>query len=307
MPTDTKCPACGRDGARQLDEPVRDRDAVWISCPRCGDFAIDVLAPAAINHGLRNDRHRLSYALRAASDRGEKIFLDAETAPRLVDSAPRYAGIDDGVDLLLLQISGRAKRYMDQIDAQPAMDYTRVPVRDEAEYSDLYGLACDMGYIDRNTRRITVAGWRRLEVIRTVTTGRRQAFVAMWFSPTTDDAWERGFTPGISRSGYFSPFRIDRKEHNNKIDDEIVAEIRRSGLLVADFTGQRGGVYFEAGLAQGLGLPVIWTCRSDDIGNAHFDTRQYSHILWDSPEELADSLDKRIRATVLPVGYLPTA
>jgi hypothetical protein len=33
--------------------------------------------------------------------------------------------------------------------------------------------------------------------------------------------------PAIRDSGY-EPMRIDRKEHINKIDDEIIAEIRRS-------------------------------------------------------------------------------
>ena len=46
----------------------------------------------------------------------------------------------------------------------------------------------------------------------------------------------------------------------DKIDDEIIGEIRRSRFLVADFThgdkGARGSVYYEAGFAYGLGLPV---------------------------------------------------
>lgn len=46
---------------------------------------------------------------------------------------------------------------------------------------------------------------------------------------------------------------IGSKEHSNKIDDEIIGEIRRSAFIVADFTGHRGGVYFEAGFAMGLG------------------------------------------------------
>ncbi|MCR4341304.1 MAG: hypothetical protein NUW01_15610 [Gemmatimonadaceae bacterium] len=75
-----------------------------------------------------------------------------------------------------------------------------------------------------------------------VTRLTRQAFVAMWFSATTEDAWTHGLKPGIEASGYFSALRIDRKEFNNKVDDEIVAEIRRSGLVVADFTGHRAGV-----------------------------------------------------------------
>ncbi len=36
-------------------------------------------------------------------------------------------------------------------------------------------------------------------------------------------------------------------------------------FMIADFTGHRGGVYFEAGFAHGLGIPVIWTCREDQL------------------------------------------
>jgi hypothetical protein len=75
-------------------------------------------------------------------------------------------------------------------------------------------------------------------------------------------------------------------------------------LVVADFTGHRGGVYFEAGYAQGRGIPVIWCCRKDDIEHAHFDTRQNNHVTWTTPAELRELLKNRIAAT-LPV-YPPT-
>ena len=87
---------------------------------------------------------------------------------------------------------------------------------------------------------------------------------------------------------------IRTKEHTNKIDDEIISEIKRSTFLIADFTGHRGGVYFEAGIAMGLGVPVIWTCRKDDIANLHFDIRQYNCIAWTEPDNLAKQLKKRI-------------
>jgi nucleoside 2-deoxyribosyltransferase len=120
----------------------------------------------------------------------------------------------------------------------------------------------------------------------------------MWFDKSIDPAW-KAIEAGIRNAGY-EPLRIDRKEHNNKIDDEIVAGIRRSKFLVADFTNHRGGVYFEAGLAMGLGLPVIWLCRQDDLEHAHFDTRQYNHIPWEigKLDELSKSLKNRIEATI---------
>ena len=113
---------------------------------------------------------------------------------------------------------------------------------------------------------------------------KRQCFVAMWFDKETDDAYEKAIIPAIEDAGY-KPYRVDKDHHNGKIDDLIIAEIRNSRFIIADFTSKpkepRGGVYFEAGFAYGLEIPVIWTCRKDLIDDIHFDTRQYNHILWD--------------------------
>ena len=128
-----------------------------------------------------------------------------------------------------------------------------------------------------------------------------QAFVAMWFDDSMEAVYREGMAPAIREAGY-RPLRIDQKEHNNKIDDEIIAEIRRSRFIVADFTqgdeGARGGVYYEAGFAHGLGLPVIFTCRQDGFDDLHFDTNHYNHIAWSTPEELREKLKNRILAVM---------
>ena len=107
----------------------------------------------------------------------------------------------------------------------------------------------------------------------------------------------KGFQIGILESGY-EPVRVDRVEHINRIDDEIISKIKTAAFVVADFTGHRGGVYFEAGFALGLNTPVIWTCRQDDMRDLHFDIRQYNNIAWRTPEKLAKDLQHRIEATV---------
>ena len=116
-----------------------------------------------------------------------------------------------------------------------------------------------------------------------------------------DDAWGNGFEPAIRNVGY-EPIRIDKREHIEKIDDEIIAEIRRSRFVVADFThgdkGARGGVYYEAGFAHGLGIPVIFTCQEDSFNAVHFDVRQYNHIVWPGLEELKKNLSIRIAAVI---------
>ena len=147
---------------------------------------------------------------------------------------------------------------------------------------------------------VTVDGHRRIADLRT-NSDSAQAFVAMWFDDEMDSVYEKGVEPAIRSAGY-KAMRIDRKPDVNKIDDEIIAEIRRSRFLVADFTqgkdGARGGVYFEAGFAFGLGIPVLHTCREDVIDSIHFDTRQYHHITWNNPEDLRDQLEKRILARI---------
>ena len=155
--------------------------------------------------------------------------------------------------------------------------------------------------------RITLKGWRRIEGIRLRIVPSVQGFVAMWFDSSMEPAYREGFEPAIRESGY-TPMRIDRKEHINKIDDEIIAEIRRSRFVVADFTSDRdkprGGVYFEAGFAMGLNIPVFWTCRAALIDQVHFDTRQFNHITWDDPVALKKALRNRIEAVL---GRGPTS
>ena len=162
-----------------------------------------------------------------------------------------------------------------------------------------------------NYFNVTGAGFERVEQSRRANASSSQAFVAMWFNEDLKSAWKEGLAEGVRRAGY-EALRIDGKEHNHKICDEIVAEIRRSRFLVADFTGQRGGVYYEAGFAAGLGIPVIFTCRKDHLKDLHFDVRQFNTIDWSEPAELATRLSERISATIgdgpkraAPVGTSP--
>lgn len=143
---------------------------------------------------------------------------------------------------------------------------------------------------------VTPDGWARLEPPAGGGIPGR-CFVAMAFDESLDSAYANGIQPAVTECG-FVPVRIDLVEHNEKICDKILAEIRQAQFVVADFTLHRPGVYFESGFAMGLGRPVIWTCRKDHLGQAHFDTRQYNHIEWETPAELRTKLADRIRALI---------
>jgi nucleoside 2-deoxyribosyltransferase len=149
--------------------------------------------------------------------------------------------------------------------------------------------------------------YARLQELQTSGRNSENAFVAMSFSVNRRAIWEEVIGPAIRVAGY-RPVRVDQYEHNNRIDDEIIAQIRRSRFLVADFTEQKAGIYFEAGFALGLGRNVIWMCEESELGNLHFDTRQFNHILYkDAEREKARrALENRIVAGEGQGSYRPS-
>jgi len=147
--------------------------------------------------------------------------------------------------------------------------------------------------------KILPDGWKHLEDIKQINIDSQQGFVAMWFDDAMKKIYDDIIAPAIEDAGY-KPHKVDLREHNDRIDDEIIAQIRRSRFVLADFTGQRGGVYYEAGFAKGLGLEVIWTCRNDELDKLHFDVRQYNCILWerDKLEEFKMKITYRIESVL---------
>jgi hypothetical protein len=93
------------------------------------------------------------------------------------------------------------------------------------------GVGRQMGATDLT---VLAEGYDRLDEINRHNSSQSQGFIAMWFDISLDEARDDGIAAGIVDAGY-EPMRIDMKSHNNKIDDEIVAEIRRSRFVVADF------------------------------------------------------------------------
>jgi hypothetical protein len=205
----------------------------------------------------------------------------------------------------------RVEQYLLAASAiSPRLDRVYNPVTPDlvgVSYSeDPNDLAIILQYLEREEfitkeldpgggRRVTPKGHIAADDLRSRRAASTQAFVAMSFNEKMKAAYDEGIEPGIRNTG-FSPMLIRNKEHVNKIDDEIIAEIRRSAFLVADFTQHRQNVYFETGFAIGLGLKVIWTCRKDHVKDLHFDIRQYNCIDWTDNPELARRLQHRIEA-----------
>jgi predicted RNA-binding Zn-ribbon protein involved in translation (DUF1610 family) len=133
-----------------------------------------------------------------------------------------------------------------------------------------------------------------------------QCFVARWFNPTMDNLLKTIILPGCRDAGY-DPKCVNDKDFNGDIVDEIIAGIKESQFIVVDLTGYRGGVYYEAGFAAGLGKQVILMCREDYLDGdpnenrrVHFDLSHSNIIVWSEGGEgkARMALTNRIRATI---------
>jgi hypothetical protein len=286
------------------------RDGIIIESPRAGGRYF--ISSSAIGTVRQLDDLTRAHLTTWLIDQRLQGTPDPEVTTYSIDSARtlRSSSVPKRADRLLRHLVASTKRIGDLLrfvnsSQDELLAYSESRVGSEIRF--LLTMLANQGWISQGSHSagvdVTVlpGGYERVQELTDRMAASNQGFVAMWFDAGMETAFSHGIGPAIQDAGY-TPMRIDRKQHNNKIDDEIIAEIRRSRFLVADFThgeaGARGGVYYEAGFAHGLSIPVIFTIRADMIGQTHFDTRQYSHILWTEPLDLRKQLADRISATI---------
>ncbi len=319
MSTDN-CFFCGSEC--EIDPVPRKHSVKDYRCKYCGPYLIDhdfIGRIPGIDKKenkfkiacILNERRlkgQSGVALSDKTDKENKICNYPQiSAGELLDEFPKKAS--EFLNRTLLNLSRLAERPFEVIKLNMAIEGNRLQLftPDSQEcYAFLRELA-EEGFIRFNQVEggpqwdvffLTTKFHEIVENLRKEEVGNKRAFVAMWFDESMNDYYEDGIKKAIEDAGYI-PVRIDLQDFNEKICDEIIAEIKRCKFLVSDFSGQRGGVYFEAGFAKGLGRPTIFTVKKDDVKKLHFDTRQYNHIVYTSPEDLHKKLYNRICATIV--------
>lgn len=119
-----------------------------------------------------------------------------------------------------------------------------------------------------------------------------KVFVSMCMNKKKYDFIEdvrKGLKQGIEDSGNI-PYFIDKDVYNENMIVHLFKQIEQCRFMVADFTTQNTGVYYEAGYARALGKTTIFTCRADDFENVHFDIQQIHFIIWKDSDDLAKKL-----------------
>lgn len=157
--------------------------------------------------------------------------------------------------------------------------------------------------------RLSFLGWQRFEELKKGTVSENIAFMAMQYGEADlDRAVAECFRPALADTGYeLRQLNDPDRQRAGLIDDRMRIEIKQSRFILADLTHNNNGAYWEAGFAEGLGKPVIYTCekgvfeaRQRTGGGTHFDTNHHLHILWslsDLPQAARD-LKACIRVTI---------
>jgi hypothetical protein len=145
-----------------------------------------------------------------------------------------------------------------------------------------------------------MSGWERYGSLKRAKIESRTAFMAMQFGDAELDGVVNGcFRPAVRRAGFELRVLTDGQPAGS-IADQLRVALRSSRFVIADLTHGNPGAYWEAGFAEGLGRPVIYSCKKavwdDPNTKPHFDTNHLVTIIWD-PGKLKDAED-RLTATI---------
>jgi hypothetical protein len=271
-----KCYFC-RSGPTEVRKEYYARPTIY-DCAKCGRINIDPdFGPDIDNNTFtKEDGHIISICLRNQHETGTR-YRKPLTEQYLRQMIKEYHPPDEleKLDIALTNLQRRSSFVAKQLAINLIADYPYYHYKADYELNSVLKLLHDEDLIKVTDPQnpymdlhITTKGYQRLREIGKAKDSR-QCFVAMWFSSEMKAVYEKAIKPGIEyiEEGEAEPrykaLRIDAKMHTNDINAEVIAEIRRSRFMVCDLTGYRGGVYFEAGFAYGLGLQVIYTCRGD--------------------------------------------
>lgn len=299
-----ECPVC----SLTLKDPFRMPDDYWYcDCLRCGKYLMTRTAEHVLKQRLEGNPQRLRLVANVSGwlRRNHEIRISTSLIDSLIQT--RTPTFHERADLLLAEMEKRTgyAGQLVEIDSKLKPEWLTIAYCINAEeFSEI------LSFLEAEERietrkiigpplqtKILPRGWSHLAKMRELNPESSLCFVAMSFSPEMRRYYDEGFATAIKAAGY-KPHRVDDVEHVGKIDDRIIADIKKSRFVVADFSEHKGGVYFEAGFAMGLGLPVVWTCKKDHLNDLHFDIRQYNCIDWEDTEDLIKRLQNRIEAAI---------
>lgn len=125
----------------------------------------------------------------------------------------------------------------------------------------------------------------------------RDAFVLIPFNKEFDAIYERSIKRICEEAG-FEVNKADTTDNHGNILRDIIEGIDNADILIVDLTNSKPNVFYEAGIADGLGVPTVLI--TQDIESVPFDLDGYNMIEYNNnpagivelEDELKDAVGK---------------
>ena len=292
-----------------LDKNKREGDSWHYICPCCGEYEVTGSARAIILASPERDimlNHLASiFAERKLQGKGTLLLSTYTDPSRMIfscdDLLKNYpSAFREQHDRALLNFARLAnfsplRTIDDKVNPHvlfcasfEEMD-TFLQILKKEGYVDFIAQgSISAAYLTSNIS-LTVKGFEYARSLGKDVSKRQHAFVAMWFHDEMK-LYTQAVQEAIRQAGY-EPYIANQDSYNGLIMDKVLNKISEAKFVIADLTslpetetdpctGVRGGVYYEAGYAAGLGLQVILTCRENATNRIHFDLKQFLGIFW---------------------------
>lgn len=305
----TICPVCHR-----LDTEVIEQtggDYIAVNCRVCSRYNISRTAHVKVDQPISPKlRALLSHWLRRADRTGPKLPMLTTNEIEHLTLHGRFGSPKEQGDSFLLALAGGGdaqlfdpgkyqELFFDEIAAvigSPSRDAAKYVVDHLSKRGLIEGVAVSTK--SDISVRLTFEGWDYVEKIQRALPDSTKVFMAMQFGEPSVAAAYEDFKVACRQTG-FTLAKLDDPPSAGHIDMRMLVEIAKAHFVIADLTKQNRGAYWEAGIGQGMGKQVIYTCHEDEFNEAHFDTAHYLMIKWhpDRMEKAANELKLVIRAT----------
>ena len=244
----------------------------------------------------RSMLHIISAYIREVTDRDEAVVISANDLDSIVNSPTIPVTIEDKGNRLLQYLYRHSDRTGEPVVIHPLSsnyNLTYSPNLQELVYI-IDKLRNEQLMIREGTSfQLTEQGWREAAV----SAGGKKLKPCTILIGNDEDLsteWHERLLPIIEQYGYL-PRLLSHANMKTPCAEKYSLElIADSKLIIADLTGQPPEVYFAAGYALGLNIPVIWSMNSFDAETLPVKIKEIRPIVWDSVEELASILQQRL-------------
>ncbi len=115
-----------------------------------------------------------------------------------------------------------------------------------------------------------------------------------------DSAYEGVIKP-LAKELDFQIVRVDEILDSGSITQQILENISKSRIIIAELSGERPNCYYEAGFAHALGKEIIFSIQEDSP--IHFDLSGYRFITWKTENDYRKKLKERLKSIVSKRTY----